>query len=134
MGSFTISNPLLQVWRDQICSTGPGPGAKTAGDVGSPHCSTERGTMAAQVSALRFHALQPLAWCWPWMALRASWQQAHRARLLPCSLLPAAPTHLGTVQTSSDTVGHSWALPTMTSPGLADMSSISHSPGLRGWA
>lgn len=35
---------------------------------------------------------------------------------------------------SSDTVGHSQALPTMTSPGLAAVSSVSHSPGVRGWA
>lgn len=73
MGSFTLSNPLLQVWHDQIFNTDPGPGAKAAGDAGSRHCSTEQGTMAAQVSALGFHALQPLPWCWPWMALRASW-------------------------------------------------------------
>lgn len=51
--------PPLQVWHEQICYRDPEPGAKAAGDVWLPHCPTEQGTMAAQVSALRFHACSP---------------------------------------------------------------------------
>lgn len=87
----------------------PGPGVKAAGDVGAPHCPTERGPMAAQVLALRFQAqlwagILPTLPCSPchgagpgWLSEPAGSEHSERGSC------PAAASRSCTLGHSSDT-------------------------------
>lgn len=87
----------------------PGPGVKAAGDVGAPHCPTERGPMAAQVLALRFQAqlwagILPTLPCSPchgagpgWLSEPAGSEHSERGSC------PAAASSSCTLGHSSDT-------------------------------
>lgn len=128
MGSFTISKPLLQVWRDQICYRDPEPGPKSmqpqdrdlgsrcslfCGAVRRPNipCSPCHGAGPGWLSEHSEQGSCPAASCqqllYTWAQLRHSLDTAQTQLDTAQTQLCPALTQSDTPWTLLDTAGHS---------------------------